>query len=81
MKAVASEYYAADLAHTLNLHRTKFSYRGFTILREGKEEAAFRTEEVQMGAVPKKKGGVGFIFTGQGVSTSCLLSRVRLYNN
>ncbi|KAI0438133.1 hypothetical protein F4803DRAFT_111938 [Xylaria telfairii] len=66
LKAVASEYYAADLAHTLNLHRTKFSYRGFTILREGKEEAAFRAEELQMGAVPKKKGGVGFIFTGQG---------------
>ncbi|RYC58310.1 hypothetical protein CHU98_g7900 [Xylaria longipes] len=66
IKAMASEYYAADLVHTLNLHRTKFSYRGFTILREGKEEAAFRAEELRMGAVPKKKGGVSFIFTGQG---------------
>ncbi|KAI1756304.1 hypothetical protein F4782DRAFT_550158 [Xylaria castorea] len=66
IKAVASEYCAADLGHTLNLHRTKFSSRGFTILREGKEEAAFGAEELRMGIVPKKKGGVGFIFTGQG---------------
>ncbi|KAI0554405.1 hypothetical protein F4679DRAFT_570392 [Xylaria curta] len=66
IKAVASEYYAADLAHTLNLHRTKFSSRGFTILREGREESSFRAEELRMGIVPKKKGGVGFIFTGQG---------------
>ncbi|KAI0451165.1 hypothetical protein F5B21DRAFT_516907 [Xylaria acuta] len=66
IKSVASEYYAADLAHTLNIHRSKFSYRGFTILREGRAEAAFGAEELRMGAVPKKKGGVGFIFTGQG---------------
>ncbi|KAI0855937.1 hypothetical protein F4860DRAFT_507101 [Xylaria cubensis] len=66
IKAVASEYYAADLAHTLNLHRTKFSSRGFTILREGREESSFGAEELRMGIVPKKKGGVGFIFTGQG---------------
>ncbi|KAI0466697.1 hypothetical protein F4859DRAFT_288396 [Xylaria cf. heliscus] len=66
LKAVASEYYAADLVHTLNLHRTKLSYRGFTVLREGKEEAAFRAEELRMGAVPKRKGEIGFIFTGQG---------------
>ncbi|KAI3326287.1 ketoacyl-synt-domain-containing protein [Xylariaceae sp. AK1471] len=64
--AVAAEYYAADLAHTLNLHRTKFSHRGFTVVREGQEEIAFRAEELRMGVVPKKKGGVGFIFTGQG---------------
>ncbi|KAI1125169.1 hypothetical protein F5Y10DRAFT_247824 [Nemania abortiva] len=66
LKAVAEEYYPADLAHTLNLHRTRSSHRGFTILREGEEEAAFKAEELRMGVVPKKKGGVGFIFTGQG---------------
>jgi acyl transferase domain-containing protein len=65
--AVAAEYYAADLAHTLNLHRTKFSHRGFIIVREGQEEKAFGAEELRMGAVPKKRGDVGFIFTGQGV--------------
>ncbi|KAI0911235.1 hypothetical protein F4823DRAFT_586429 [Ustulina deusta] len=64
--AVAAQYYVADLAHTLNLRRTKFSHRGFTILREGNEEAAFRKEELRMGVAPKKGGGVGFIFTGQG---------------
>ncbi|TGJ80976.1 hypothetical protein E0Z10_g7787 [Xylaria hypoxylon] len=64
--AVAPQYYAADLAHTLNLHRTKFSHRGFAILREGDGEAAFRAEELRTGVAPKKGGGVGFIFTGQG---------------
>ncbi|KAI1118581.1 hypothetical protein F5Y14DRAFT_462535 [Nemania sp. NC0429] len=64
--AVAKEYYAADLANTLNLHRSRFSHRGFTILREGNEEAAFKPEELQKGVVPKKTGDVGFIFTGQG---------------
>ncbi|KAI1425016.1 hypothetical protein F5Y12DRAFT_749302 [Xylaria sp. FL1777] len=63
---VASHYYAADLAHTLNLHRTKFSQRAFTILREGHEEASFRKEELRIGIAPKKVGGAGFIFTGQG---------------
>ncbi|KAI1196929.1 hypothetical protein F5X97DRAFT_199678 [Nemania serpens] len=64
--AVAKDYYAADLANTLNLYRTKFSHRAFTILREGNIEAAFKPEELQKGVVPKKGGDVGFIFTGQG---------------
>lgn len=71
--AVAADYYASDLAHTLNLHRTKFSHRGFTILREGQEEVSFRSEELRMGMVPKRRGGVGFIFTGQGVRISDIL--------
>ncbi|KAI8625677.1 ketoacyl-synt-domain-containing protein [Xylariaceae sp. FL1651] len=66
IKAVSAEYFAADLAHTLNLHRTKFSHRGFTILREGEERRAFAAEEIRTGVIPKKSGGVGFIFTGQG---------------
>jgi acyl transferase domain-containing protein len=65
--AVAAEYYAADLAYTLNLHRTRFPHRGFTVLREGEEEVSFRASELRMGVVPKKSGSVGFIFTGQGV--------------
>lgn len=64
--AVAKDYYASDLVHTLNLYRTRFPHRGFTILREGNEEAAFRPEALQKGVVPKKSGDVGFIFTGQG---------------
>ncbi|KAI0417121.1 hypothetical protein F5X98DRAFT_341481 [Xylaria grammica] len=66
IKAVAPEYYPADLAHTLNLHRTKFSHRAFAILREGDEEAAFGAGELRTGVAPKKGGDVGFIFTGQG---------------
>ncbi|KAI1348949.1 hypothetical protein F5Y01DRAFT_290832 [Xylaria sp. FL0043] len=66
IRAVAPRYYPADLAHTLNLHRTKFSHRAFTIIREGNEEAAFAKEELRMGVIPKIGGGVGFIFTGQG---------------
>ncbi|KAI1437789.1 hypothetical protein GGR50DRAFT_691814 [Xylaria sp. CBS 124048] len=70
IEGVAAEYYAADLAHTLNLHRTKFSHRAFTILREGKIELAFSAQELRKGVVPKKTGGVGFIFTGQGAQWS-----------
>jgi acyl transferase domain-containing protein len=70
IKNVAADYYAADLAHTLNLYRTKFSHRGFTILREGKEEHAFTADELRTGVSPTKKGGVGYLFTGQGVCIS-----------
>ncbi|KAK7756196.1 Type I Iterative PKS [Diatrype stigma] len=64
--AVAADYYTADLAYTLNLHRSKFSHRAFTIAYEGQETAAFAPESLRKGVPPKKQGGVGFIFTGQG---------------
>ena len=64
---VAADYYTADLAHTLNLHRTKFPHRAFTIVSEGQESKAFASEALRRGVLPKKQGGVGFIFTGQGV--------------
>lgn len=66
--AVASNYYLADLVHTLNLHRTKFSHRAFTVLREGKEAEAFLPATLQTGVASKKTPGLGFLFTGQGVS-------------
>ncbi|KAK7993868.1 NADPH:adrenodoxin oxidoreductase [Apiospora arundinis] len=65
--AVASEYYAIDLAHTLNLHRTTFAHRAFTVLREGQEIAAFDPTVLRSGAATAKKApGVAFLFTGQG---------------
>ena len=65
---VASNYYLTDLAHTLNLHRTRFSHRAFTVAYEGKEADAFVSDALQTGVAPKKKPSVGFLFTGQGVS-------------
>ncbi|PBP25423.1 putative polyketide protein [Diplocarpon rosae] len=65
---VASNYYLTDLAHTLNLHRTKFSHRAFTVAREGQEAEAFAPSAVQTGVAPKnlKHTEIGFLFTGQG---------------
>ncbi|KAI1101537.1 putative polyketide synthase [Jackrogersella minutella] len=63
---VAADYYVADLAHTLNLHRTKFSHRAFAIMREGQEAESLSAAALRSGVAPKKKGDIGFIFTGQG---------------
>lgn len=65
---VASNYYLTDLAHTLNLHRTKFSHRAFTVTYEGREADAFAPNALQTGVALKKTPSIGFLFTGQGVS-------------
>ncbi|KAI1771891.1 hypothetical protein F4818DRAFT_454399 [Hypoxylon cercidicola] len=64
--AVASEYYLTDLSYTLNLHRTKFAHRAFTVVREGSEVEAFAPTTVKSGISSKKNIGIGFLFTGQG---------------
>jgi acyl transferase domain-containing protein len=70
---VASNYHSIDLAHTLNLHRTAFTQRAFTVLREGLEDAAFDAAAIRTGSsTSKKTTGVAFLFTGQGV---CLCFR------
>ncbi|XXH00688.1 hypothetical protein Hte_007038 [Hypoxylon texense] len=67
ISAIAPDYYVADLAHTLNLHRTMFSYRAFTVAREGEVSEAFSPEALRIGAMPKKASrNIGFLFTGQG---------------
>lgn len=66
--AVASNYYLTDLSYTLNLRRTKFAHRAFTVVREGSEIEAFAPTALQSGVASKKNTGIGFIFTGQGVS-------------
>lgn len=74
-KKVADKYYLADLAHTLNLHRTQFASRAFTIASEGNVSEALAKESLNIGGVTKKKlNDLGFIFTGQGVSESQLFS-------
>lgn len=67
---VSDQYYFTDLAHTLNLHRTKFAHRAFTIARESQGNNVFAAEGLRSGVVGKKKLGLGFLFTGQGVSYS-----------
>lgn len=68
--AVAHQYHLADLAYTLNLRRTKFAHRAYALAREGLEAEAFAQATSQAGSALKKSGSVGFLFTGQGVSTS-----------
>ncbi|KAL8993489.1 MAG: hypothetical protein Q9169_006308 [Polycauliona sp. 2 TL-2023] len=65
---VASKYYLADLAHTLNLRRTMFSHRAFTVAYEGRESEAFAASSVRSGSVATKEIEVGFLFTGQGAN-------------
>ncbi|KAK1979454.1 putative polyketide synthase [Colletotrichum cereale] len=66
--AVTADYYAIDLAHTLNLHRTAFTQRAFTVLREGREASAFDAETalLRTGAAPAERPALAFLFTGQG---------------
>ncbi|KAL0929727.1 polyketide synthase [Colletotrichum truncatum] len=69
---VAADYYGIDLAHTLNLHRTAFNQRAFTVLREGQEAIAFDANAdvavLRTGAAPAagKTPELAFMFTGQG---------------
>jgi len=65
---VAHKYYLADLSHTLNLHRTRFSHRAFTISREGQESESYTAPSLQKGVASTNKNGVCYLFTGQGVS-------------
>ena len=65
---VAPDYYLVDLAHTLNLHRTFFAHRAFTVAYEGREKEAFVSNALQSGATSTKATSIGFLFTGQGVS-------------
>lgn len=66
--AIAPDYYALDLAHTLNLHRTMFQHRAFAILREGEEASSFDSSAIRTGVKSAEQTiGTAFIFTGQGV--------------
>ncbi|XDG09065.1 hypothetical protein ABKA04_008680 [Annulohypoxylon sp. FPYF3050] len=65
--AIAPDYYALDLAHTLNLHRTMFQHRAFAILREGEEASSFDSSAIRTGVKSAEQTiGTAFIFTGQG---------------
>ncbi|KAM0800653.1 polyketide synthase dehydratase-domain-containing protein [Usnea florida] len=52
--------------YTLNLHRTLFSHRAFTVAYEGREEEAFVPSVLQKGVISTKVTSIGFLFTGQG---------------
>ena len=67
---VASQYYLIDLAQTLNLHRSLFTHRAFAIAYEGQEAEALASNALQKGVKSRETPHVGFLFTGQGVSSS-----------
>lgn len=58
-----------DLAYTLNLNRTRWGHRAFAIARDAQSSAAFDQSAVQSGVATPVAPRVGFLFTGQGVST------------
>lgn len=65
---VAPNYYLDDLAHTLNLHRTMFSHRAFTVAYEGQVAEAFASDPFRAGVKITRATSIGYLFTGQGVS-------------
>lgn len=63
---VANKYFMADLAFTLNIKRTVFAHRGFSIVREGHEKTQFVLPAFRLGVAPKSVPYLTFVFTGQG---------------
>ncbi|OCL10070.1 putative polyketide synthase [Glonium stellatum] len=63
---VADNFHLPDLAYTLNSRRTRFTQRGYTVVSEGEETAAFDANSFAFGAASGKPVELGFIFTGQG---------------
>ena len=63
---VAHKFYTADLAYTLNLRRTRFPQRAFTIARDGTLDQDFMISSFKFGSAGIKVPQVGYIFTGQG---------------
>lgn len=63
---VASQYYLVDFAHTLNLKRTRFSQRAFTIASEDSVTQDMSMANFKMGSSNKCMNQIAFIFTGQG---------------
>ena len=63
---IADRFYLADLAYTLNLRRSRFSQRAFTIATEGNELKDFALPSFKFGAARKQAPKLSFIFTGQG---------------
>ncbi|EJP63776.1 polyketide synthase, putative [Beauveria bassiana ARSEF 2860] len=64
--AIASDYHLVDLAYTLNQHRSRFNFRGFTVIEPGKVTKNFNVDKFSYGRKLAKPASVGFIFTGQG---------------
>ncbi|CAJ2500303.1 Uu.00g031560.m01.CDS01 [Anthostomella pinea] len=73
---VASNYYLADLAHTSNLHRTKFKCRAFAVAREEHIAGAFEKESLVTGTASQKTKEIGFLFTGQGAQWAGMAKEV-----
>lgn len=63
---VAKEYYFTDLAYTLNMSRTRWGHRAFTVAREDRPTEAFDSD-LHTGVAFPSVPDVGFLFTGQGV--------------
>ena len=63
---VAQKYYLADLAYTLNMKRTKFPQKAFTVAREDTEAKDLAISSFKFGSAAKHIPKVGFIVTGQG---------------
>ncbi|KAF9886588.1 hypothetical protein FE257_011360 [Aspergillus nanangensis] len=62
---VVDRYHLPDLAYTLNSRRTRFAHRGYTVVSEGQEVAAFNPSAFKFGT-ESKLSEIGFVFTGQG---------------
>ena len=64
---VANQYYLADLAHTLNHRRSRFTHKAFTVASEPSVDEDFDISNFKFGSSKESTTEVNFIFTGQGV--------------
>ena len=63
---VADQYHLSDLAHTLNLKRSRFQQRAYAIARDDTVTDDIASANVKFGSSAKPISQLAFIFTGQG---------------
>lgn len=63
---VVDQYYLSDLAHTLNLKRSRFSHKAFVVANEVTAMNEVSTETATFGSSSKPITELAFMFTGQG---------------
>ncbi|EFQ99795.1 lovastatin nonaketide synthase [Nannizzia gypsea CBS 118893] len=65
--AVINQFYLADVAHTLNLKRSRFSHRGFVVAGEATAIDNMAVENFSFGS-SNPISQLAFVFTGQGAA-------------
>ena len=63
---VVDQYYLSDVAHTLNIKRSRFSHKASVVANEASAMSDISTETAIFGSSTKSITELAFMFTGQG---------------